>query len=59
MDWAELISVERSAAMAPPGSDVSIRRDLLLDALAELRQQRALLTRLGADLRTVVTEPGS
>lgn len=43
----------RSAAMAPPSSKVGVDREVLIEALEELLQQRSLLRRLGDDLRTV------
>ena len=49
----ELTALIRSAAMAAPRSKVSVERELLIEALEELLQQRSLLRRLGDDLRTV------
>lgn len=39
--------------MLPPGSRTTVERDLLVVVLDELISQRALLQRLGSDLRTV------
>ena len=39
--------------MLSPGTNIGVERDLLLSLLDELITQRALLQRLGADLRTV------
>lgn len=39
--------------MFSPGTNIGVERDLLLSLLDELINQRALLQRLGADLRTV------
>jgi hypothetical protein len=49
----ELISIGRSAAMAPPCSNVTIKRELLCDLVDEVVAQRALLERFGADLRAI------
>lgn len=50
---ADLIALHRSTAMLSPGTNIGVERDLLLSLLDELIAQRALLKRLGADLRTV------
>ena len=50
---ADLIALNRSTAMLSPGANIGVERDLLLSLLDELIAQRALLKRLGADLRTV------
>ena len=50
---ADLVSLQRSAAMLQPGTSIGVERDLLLRVLDELFSQRALLQRLGADLKTV------
>lgn len=50
---ADLIALHRSTAMLSPGTNIGVERDLLLSLLDELITQRALLQRLGADLRTV------
>lgn len=49
----EITAHIRSAAMAPPSSKVAVDREVLIEALEELLQQRSLLRRLGDDLRTV------
>lgn len=52
-DQADLISLQRSAAMLQPGASIGVERDLLIRVLDELFSQRALLQRLGADLKSV------
>lgn len=52
-DQAHLVSLQRLAAMLPPGTSIGVERELLLRVLDELFSQRALLQRLGADLKTV------
>ncbi|MEZ5220311.1 MAG: hypothetical protein R2743_02380 [Ilumatobacteraceae bacterium] len=52
-DQADLVSLQRSAAMLQPGTSIGVERDLLLRVLDELFSQRALLQRLGTDLKTV------
>ena len=52
-DHADLISLQRSAAMLQPGASLAVERDLLIRVLDELFSQRALLQRLGADLKSV------
>jgi hypothetical protein len=49
----EITAQIRSAAMAPPRSKVGVEREVLIEVLEELLQQRSLLRRLGDDLRTV------
>ncbi|HEX9259402.1 MAG TPA: hypothetical protein VF855_07680 [Acidimicrobiales bacterium] len=41
-------------AMLTPGQKATVEREVLLDLLAELIESRALLARLGGDLREVV-----
>jgi hypothetical protein len=50
---SDLVSIQRSAAMALPMSKVAVERDVLIEIIEELRGQRALLARFGADLKTV------
>jgi hypothetical protein len=50
---ADLIALHRSTAMLPPGSKTEVERDVLLQLVDELLSQRALLQRLGADLKSV------
>ena len=50
---ADIVALHRSAAMLPPGSRTTVERDLLVVVLDELISQRALLQRLGTDLKTV------
>jgi hypothetical protein len=52
-DQADLIALHRSTAMLQPGTNIGVERDLLLQLLDELIAQRALLQRLGADLKSV------
>lgn len=49
----EITAQIRSAAMAPPRSKVGVERELLIEVVEELLQQRSLLRRLGDDLRAV------
>jgi hypothetical protein len=49
----ELIATSRSAAMLQAGSKLSLDRDFVREVCDELLQQRRLLMRLGADLKTV------
>jgi hypothetical protein len=55
---ADLVALHRSTAMAPPGTEVAVGREQLLAVLVELLEARSLLTRLGADLRTVARRAG-
>ena len=50
---SDLVSIQRSAAMAPPMSKVGVDRDVLIEIIEELLGKRALLARFGADLKTV------
>lgn len=50
---AELIAMQRSAAMLTPGRQQPVDRDVLIELCAEVLESRQLLARLGADLRTV------
>jgi hypothetical protein len=50
---AELVSLQRSAAMLRPGQTQPVDRDTLYELTAELIASRELLARLGTDLRTV------
>lgn len=52
-DQADLIALQRSAAMLQPGACIGVERDVLLNVLDELFSQRALLQRLGSDLKSV------
>lgn len=45
--------------MLSPGTNIGVERDLLLSLLDELISQRALLQRLGTDLRTVARRAGT
>lgn len=53
MEQADLIAWQRSVAMLTPNVAVSLERERLLEILDELVATRALLARLGADLKTV------
>jgi hypothetical protein len=53
MEQADLIAWQRSVAMLTPNAAVSLERERLLEILDELVATRALLARLGADLKTV------
>lgn len=50
---AELVALQRSAAMLRPGQSQPVDRDTLYEMTAELLEARELLGRLGADLRAV------
>lgn len=51
---AVLVSLQRSAAMLQPGAVLPIEREVVIDVIAELIEQRQLLARLGGDIRAVV-----
>ncbi len=53
MDQAELVALQRSTATLQPGATVALGREELLELLEELTGTRALLARLGSDLKTV------
>lgn len=53
MVTADLVALQRSAAMAPPGQRVPVDRDHLVALCSELIEARQLLARLGSDLREV------
>ena len=56
MNTADLIATQRSAAMAPPNTDIKIHRDDLIEIIEiieELLDQRRLLQRVGTDLKTI------
>ena len=50
---SDLISMQRSAAMAPPMSKVPVDRDVLIELIEELLGKRSLLARFGKDLKAV------
>lgn len=50
----ELVSLQRSTGMLNAGQVATIPREQLLALCSELLEHRALLERLGADLRRVV-----
>lgn len=50
---AELVALQRSAAMLPPGQRLSVEREQLYAMCSELIEARQLLARLGSDLREV------
>lgn len=52
---AELVSLQRSAAMLGPGQQQPVDRELLYALCSELLEARQLLGRLGADLRSVAS----
>jgi hypothetical protein len=56
MNTADLIATQRSAAMAPPNTDIKIQRDDLIEIIEELLDQRRLLQRVGTDLRTIARQ---
>jgi hypothetical protein len=53
MNTADLIATQRSAAMAPPNTDIRVPRDDLIEIIEELLDQRRLLQRVGTDLKTI------
>jgi hypothetical protein len=50
---SDLVALQRSAAMLPPGGSMPVGRDHVFDMCTELIESRQLLTRLGSDLRSV------
>jgi hypothetical protein len=50
---SDLVSIQRSAAMALPMSKVPVERDVLIEIIEELLGKRSLLARFGADLKAV------
>jgi hypothetical protein len=53
VDTGKLVALQRSAAMLSPGQSIPVDRETLAAMCGELLEARALLARLGADLRTV------
>jgi hypothetical protein len=53
MNTADLIATQRSAAMAPPNTDIKIHRDDLIEIIEELLDLRRLLQRVGTDLKSI------
>jgi len=53
VELADLVTLQRSAAMLAPGQTLPVDRDELLDMCGELIETRRLLARLGGDLKTV------
>jgi len=53
VELADLVSLQRSAAMLSTGQKMPVDRDELLDMCGELIGTRRLLARLGGDLKTV------
>ena len=52
---AELISIQRSAAMIQPRGTFPVERDVLMNLIGEVLEQRQLLARFGADLKVVAS----
>lgn len=50
---ADLVTLQRSVAMLPPGQKYAVDRDQLHALCAELIEYRELIARLGTDLRNV------
>ena len=50
---ADLVALHRSTAMLSPDAPTAVSRDVLLEVLDELIAARALIHRLGTDLRDV------
>ncbi len=53
MELADLVALQRSAAMMRPGQTMPVDRAQLMELCEEVVASRQLLARLGADLRTV------
>ena len=53
MELADIVALQRSAAMLRPGQTMPIAREELIELCEEVVSSRQLLARLGADLRTV------
>ena len=47
LDTAELVALQRSAAMLTPGQSMPIERDVLFELCGEVLEARQLLARLG------------
>ncbi len=58
MNRAQVTTAGRSAAMAPPGSDVTISRELLLELIDDYNRLASLVERFGADLKTIAKRSG-
>lgn len=56
LSTGDLTSLQRSAAMLSPGQSLPVARETLQELCTELLDARALLARLGADLRTVAAQ---
>jgi hypothetical protein len=56
---AQVVALQRSAAMLPPGQSLPVARDELFELCRELLEARQLLARLGTDLRTVAARSRS
>ena len=65
MNQAELVTLQRSAAMQLAGTSVAVDRDDIIELIEELFELRRLVQRVGGDLKTlarhaaVTTKPGS
>jgi hypothetical protein len=65
MNQAELVTMQRSAAMQLAGTTVSVDRDDIIELIEELFELRRLVQRVGGDLKTLArhatgtTKPGS
>ncbi len=53
VELADIVALQRSAAMLQPGQALSVDREELMALCEEVVASRQLLARLGADLRTV------
>jgi hypothetical protein len=56
VDTAELVALQRSAAMLTPGQSMPIERDVLFELCGEVLEPRQLLARLGTDLKAVAAK---
>lgn len=53
LNQANLVTLQRSAAMLPAGTPVPVERDDLLELIEELFELRRLVQRFGGDLKTI------
>jgi hypothetical protein len=53
LSQADLVSVQRSAAMQLAGTKVSVDRDDIIELIEELFELRRLVQRVGGDLKTL------
>ena len=58
MTQAELVTLQRSAAMLPAGTSVPVGRDDIIELIDELFELRRLVQRFGGDLKTLARHAG-